>query len=94
MLNFIRARGNSVFAIHNTDCVKLSNPLRLNFIHLNEYKFRNHLKTFSVDNLLNILLYGAEKFTYRVNEEILKHERSFEIDILKFYHFSEPQFYS
>ena len=57
----------------------VSNPLRLNFIHLNKCKFRRNLyplnpslKLFSGDNLLNILFYGTEEFTSSKNEEILK----------------------
>ena len=40
ILNFVRPRGNSVFAFHGINGLKLLNRLRLNFSHLNEHKFR------------------------------------------------------
>ena len=41
ILNFIRPKENSVFAIHDTNGIKLLTRLRLNFTHLNEHKFRH-----------------------------------------------------
>ena len=41
ILNFIRPKENSVFAIHDTNGIKLLTCLRLNFTHLNEHKFRH-----------------------------------------------------
>ena len=107
ILNFVRPRENSVFAVHDINGLKLLTRLRLNFSHLNEHKFRhnfndtinpmcscgkepettlhyllrcdfysiyrlellndicalNHsLKNISEENLLKVLLYGAEEF--------------------------------
>ena len=42
--NFIRPKENSVYAIHDISGLKLLTRLRLNFIHLNEHKFRHHFK--------------------------------------------------
>ena len=42
ILNFIRPKGNLVFDIHDTNGIKLLTRLRLNFSHLNEYKFRHN----------------------------------------------------
>ena len=44
ILSFIRSKVNSVFAIHDTKCLKLLTRLRLNFSHLNEHKFRHGFK--------------------------------------------------
>ena len=41
ILNFIGPIENSVFAIHDTNDIKLLTRLRLNFTHLNEHKFRH-----------------------------------------------------
>ena len=41
ILNLIRPKENSVFAIHDTNGIKLLTRLRLNFTHLNEHKFRH-----------------------------------------------------
>ena len=41
ILSFIRAKENSVFAIHDTKDLKLLTHLRLNFSDLNEHKFRH-----------------------------------------------------
>ena len=107
ILNFVRPRENSVFAVHDINSLKLLTLLRLNFSHLNEHKFRhnfndtinpicscgkepettlhylfrcdfysiyrlellndictlNHtVKNISEENLLKVLLYGAEDF--------------------------------
>ena len=40
ILNFVRSRENSVYAVHDINGVKLLTRLRLDFSHLNEYKFR------------------------------------------------------
>ena len=117
ILNFVRPRENSVFAVHDINGLKLLTRLRLNFSHLNEHKFRhnfndtinpmcscgkepettlhyllrcnfysiyrlellndicalNHsLKNISEENLLKVLLYGAEEFSFKINSEILK----------------------
>ena len=40
ILNFVRPRENSVFAVHNITGLNLLTCLRLNFSHLNEHKFR------------------------------------------------------
>ena len=39
ILNFVRPRENSVFAVHDSNGLKLLTRLRLNFSHLNEHKF-------------------------------------------------------
>ena len=39
ILNFVRPRENSVFAVHDINGLKLLTHLRLNFSHLNEHKF-------------------------------------------------------
>ena len=104
-------------AVHDINGLKLLTRLRLNFSHLNEYKFRhnfndtinpmcscgkepettlhyllrcnfysiyrlellndicalNHsLKNISEENLLKVLLYGAEEFSFKISSEILK----------------------
>ena len=41
ILNFVRPRENSVFEVHDIKDVKLLTRLRLDFIHLNEHKFRH-----------------------------------------------------
>ena len=65
ILSFIRPKENSVCAIHDTKGLQLQTPLRLNFSHLNENKFR-HIFNDTVDPMckcgletettLNILL--------------------------------------
>ena len=117
ILNFVRPRENSVFAVSDINGLKLLTRLRLNFSHLNEHKFRhnfndtinpmcscgkepettlhyllrcdfysiyrlellndicalNHsLKNISEENLLKVLLYRAEEFSFKINSEILK----------------------
>ena len=42
ILNFIRPRENSVFAVHDINDLKLLTRLRLNFSHQNEHKFRHN----------------------------------------------------
>ena len=42
ILNFIRAKTNSVFDIHDTNGIKLLSRLRSNFSHLNEHEFRHN----------------------------------------------------
>ena len=42
ILNFIRPRENSVFAVYDINGVKLLTRLRLDFSHLNEHKFRHN----------------------------------------------------
>ena len=42
ILNFVRPRENSVFDVHDINCVKLLTRLRLDFSHLNEHKFRHN----------------------------------------------------
>ena len=42
ILNFVRPRENSVFEVHDIKDVKLLTRLRLDFIHLNEHKFRHN----------------------------------------------------
>ena len=39
ILNFVRPRENSFFAVHDINGVKLLTCLRLDFSHLNEHKF-------------------------------------------------------
>ena len=56
ILSFIRPKENFVFAIHDTKGLKLLARLRLNFSHLNEYKFRHDFKD-TVDPLCK---YGLE----------------------------------
>ena len=117
ILNFVRPRENSVFAVHDINDLKLLTSLRLSFSHLNENKFRhnfndtinpmcqcgkepettlhyllrcdfysiyllellndicalNHsFKNISEENLLKVLLYGAEEFSFKINSETLK----------------------
>ena len=43
VLNFIRSRENSIFAIHDINVVKLLNRLTLNYNYLNEHKFQHNL---------------------------------------------------
>ena len=40
-INYIWTKENSLFGISVSNGIKLLNDLRLNFSHLNEYKFRN-----------------------------------------------------
>ena len=42
ILNFVRPRENSVFEVHDVNGVKLLTCLRLDFSHLNDYKFRHN----------------------------------------------------
>ena len=42
ILNFVRTRENSVFAVRDINGVKLLTRLRLDFGHLNEHKFRHN----------------------------------------------------
>ena len=117
ILNFVRPRENSVFAVHDINDLKLLTRSRLNFSHLNEHKFRhnfndtiipmsscrkepettlhyllhsdfysiyriellndicaltNFLKNIVEENLLKVLLYGAEECSSKINSEILK----------------------
>ena len=44
ILDFIRPKENSIYAIHDTSGLKLLTRLRLNFSHLNEHKFRHNFK--------------------------------------------------
>ena len=119
ILNFVRPRENTVFAVHDINGLKLLTRLKLNFNQLNEHKFRhnfndtinsmcscgkepettlhyllscdfysiyrlellndicalNHsLKNISEKNLLKVLLYGAEEYSFWIltNSENLK----------------------
>ena len=42
LLSLVKTSENSVFAIHDHNGMKLLTRLRLNFSHLNEYKFRHN----------------------------------------------------
>ena len=42
ILNFVRPRENSVFAVHDISGFKLLTRLRMNFNHLNKHKFRHN----------------------------------------------------
>ena len=42
ILNFVRPRENSVFAVHDISGLKLLTRLRMNFNHLNKHKFRHN----------------------------------------------------
>ena len=42
ILNFVKPRENSVFAVHDINRVKLLTRLTLDFSHLNENKFRHN----------------------------------------------------
>ena len=42
ILNFVRPRENSIFAIHDINGLKLLTRLRLNFSHLNEHKLQHN----------------------------------------------------
>ena len=44
ILDFIRPKENSVYAVHDISGLKLITRLRLNFSHLNEPKFRHNFK--------------------------------------------------
>ena len=44
ILDFIRPKENSIYAIHDISFLKLLARLRLNFNHLNEHKFRHNFK--------------------------------------------------
>ena len=44
ILDFIRPKENSIYAIHDISGLKLLTCLRLNFSHLNEHKFRHIFK--------------------------------------------------
>ena len=44
ILDFIRPKENSIYAIHDISGLKLLTRLRLNFNHLNEHKFRYNFK--------------------------------------------------
>ena len=44
ILDFVRPKENSIYAIHNISGLKLLERLRLNFSHLNEHKFRHNFK--------------------------------------------------
>ena len=136
IFNFLRPRENSVFAVHDTNGLKLLTRLRLKFSHLNEHKFQhsfngtinptcwcckesettlhhllrgdfyyisrlellndicvlNHsLKNILEENLLKVLLYGAEEFSFKINSEILNCTIKF---IKKTDRFSGPLFLS
>ena len=44
ILDFVRPKENSIYAIHNISGLKLLERLGLNFSHLNEHKFRHNFK--------------------------------------------------
>ena len=44
ILDFIRPKENSIYAIHDISGLKLLTRLRLNFSHLNEHKFQCNFK--------------------------------------------------
>ena len=44
ILDFIKPKENSIYAIHDISGLKLLTRLRLNFSHLNEHKFRHNFK--------------------------------------------------
>ena len=44
ILDFIRLKENSVYAIHEMSGLKLLTRLRLSFSHLNEHKFQHNFK--------------------------------------------------
>ena len=44
ILDFIRPKENSIYAIHDISGLKLLTRLRLNFSNLNELKFRHNFK--------------------------------------------------
>ena len=140
ILNFVRPRENSVFAVHDINDLKLLTRSRLNFSHLNEHKFRNNfndtiipmsscrketettlhyllhsdfysiyriellndicaltnfLKNIVEENLLKLLLYGAEECSSKINSEILKCTIKFiKKKKKKTYHFCGPLFFS
>ena len=59
ILNFVRPRENSVFAVHDINGVKLPIRLRLDFSHLNEHKFRHNF-----NDIINFMcLCGKESET-------------------------------
>ena len=59
ILNFVRPRENSFSAVHEVNCLKLLNRLRLNFSHLNEHKFRHNFN----DTINPICSWGKEPET-------------------------------
>ena len=50
ILDFIRLKENSIHAINDMSGLKLIARLRVNFIHLNELKFRHNLKSGKPEN--------------------------------------------
>ena len=44
ILDFIRPKENSIYAMHDISGLKLLTRLKLNFSHLNEHKFRHNFK--------------------------------------------------
>ena len=42
LIKIIRTKGNSVFGVFGIYSIKLLTPVRLNFSHLNEHKFRHN----------------------------------------------------
>ena len=70
----------------NSNMVK---PEKFSHLHL-VYNY-NPLKNISKENLLKVLLYGAEEFSFEINSEILKCTIKF---IQKTDHFNDPLFLS
>ena len=63
IISFIRRKENSVFAIHDTNGLKLLTRLRLNFSHLNENKFRHDFKDPMIQ-CVNAVLKQKQHFTF------------------------------
>ena len=59
ILDFVRPRENSVFAVNDINGLKLLTRLRLNFSHLNEHKFRHDFN----DTINPMCLCGKEPET-------------------------------
>ena len=59
ILNFVRPRENSVFAVHDINDLKLLSCLRLNFSHLNEHKFLHNFN----DTINPMCSFGKEPET-------------------------------
>ena len=56
ILNFVKPRENSVFAVHNVNGVKLLTRLKLDSSHLNEHKFRHNF-----NDIINPMCFYGKK---------------------------------
>ena len=51
---------------------KLFSDLRIDLLN-SVFSIYKSLKTFSAEELVNVLLYGSEKFTFSANTKIIRH---------------------